>query len=66
MRLWEYGPGDTVRQSTFAHLRRVEPGVYELTADVDVEVRLPDGRARQVRLADLIKNGGTMRFTLAK
>jgi hypothetical protein len=40
LKLWEYGVGDTVRQSTFAALRRIEPGVYELSADVDVTVAL--------------------------
>ena len=38
--LWEYGEGDVVRQSTFASLRRVEPGVFELEADVDVSASL--------------------------
>jgi len=40
MRLWEYGVGDTVRQSTFASLRRLAPGLYELTADTDLAVAL--------------------------
>ena len=66
LRLWEYGPGDTVRQSTFAALRRVEPGVYELTADVDVEVRLPDGKTRKVSVDELIKSGGKVRMNVAK
>jgi hypothetical protein len=38
LRLWEYGVGDTVRQSTFASLRRVDAGVYELTASAGVAV----------------------------
>ena len=38
LRLWEYGIGDTVRQSTFASLRRVSDKVYELTANTDVTV----------------------------
>ncbi|MGD0094183.1 MAG: hypothetical protein ABSE73_30110, partial [Planctomycetota bacterium] len=38
--LWEYGVGDSVRQSTFASLRRVEPGVFQLEADVEVAVGL--------------------------
>ncbi|MCY3019048.1 MAG: hypothetical protein NTW87_08470 [Planctomycetota bacterium] len=38
--LWEYGVGDTVRQSTYASLRRVESNVFQLEADVDVSVSL--------------------------
>jgi hypothetical protein len=45
-RLWEYGVGDTVRQSTFAAVRRVGPGVYEVTGDTDVEIAVA-GRAPQ-------------------
>lgn len=53
IRLWEYGVGDTVRQSTFVSLHRRRPGVYELNADVDVALALdaksvqrsPDGQA---------------------
>ena len=41
LRLWEYGVGDTVRQSTFASIRRLGGDTYELSADVDVEVSLP-------------------------
>jgi hypothetical protein len=37
-RLWEYGPGDTVRQSTYATIRRVEDGIYEAETDVETEV----------------------------
>jgi hypothetical protein len=40
IRLWEYGAGDTVRQSTSASLRRLENDVYELSGDVDVTVAL--------------------------
>jgi hypothetical protein len=38
IRLWEYGLGDSVRQSTFASLRRTGEEVYEITADVDLTV----------------------------
>jgi len=41
LRLWEYGPGDGVRQSTFASLRRLEKNVFELTADTGVTLALP-------------------------
>ena len=37
-RLWEYGVGDTVRQSTYASVRRVADKVYEFRCDVDVAV----------------------------
>jgi hypothetical protein len=43
-RLWEYGPGDTVRRSTTANLRRLDPGVYELDADVDLTLSLKAGK----------------------
>jgi len=39
-RLWEYGPGDTVRHSTFISLSRREPGVYLLESDVDCTIGL--------------------------
>jgi hypothetical protein len=41
LRLWEYGVGDMVRQSTFVSIRRLDGDIYELSADVDVEVSLP-------------------------
>lgn len=41
LRLWEYGPGDDIRQATFVSLRRLEPGLFELTGDIDVTVALP-------------------------
>lgn len=40
LRLWEYGVGDTVRQSTYASLRRHDAGIYELTGDVDTTLTL--------------------------
>ena len=60
-RLWEYGVGDTVRQSTFVSLRRVERGVYELTADTDVTVRI-GGTERAVTLAELAKANGRVQI----
>jgi hypothetical protein len=39
-RLWEYGVGDSVRQSTYTSVRRVARGVFELVADADVIVSL--------------------------
>jgi hypothetical protein len=44
LRLWEYGVGDTVRQSTTCSLCRLDDGVYEWTGDVDAEVSLPASR----------------------
>jgi hypothetical protein len=44
LRLWEYGVGDEVRHATHAGLRRLQTGLYELTADVDVTVALPGKR----------------------
>jgi hypothetical protein len=41
LRLWEYGVGDALRQSTFVHVRRVEPRVYEVSGNVDAVVTLP-------------------------
>jgi hypothetical protein len=66
LRLWEYGPGDTVRQSTFAALRRIEPGLYELTADVDLEFRLPGAKPRTITVAELVKAGGAIRINAAR
>jgi hypothetical protein len=64
--LWEYGVGDRVRQSTFACLRRVAPGTYELTADVDVEVTFPGQPPRKITAEELAKSGGTVRLTAGK
>ena len=60
-RLWEYGVGDTVRQTTFVSLRRIEPGVYELAADTDVTVRI-GGTERTVTLAELTRADGRVRI----
>lgn len=65
--LLEYGVGDTVRQSTGANLRRVQPAagdkpaVYELTADVDVEVTV-NGKTRTVMTDELAKSGGRIQL----
>jgi hypothetical protein len=40
--LWEYGVGDTVRQRTFASLRRTGPKTYEVTGNTDVEIIVGD------------------------
>ena len=63
LRLWEYGVGDKVRHSTFASLRRIKPGVFELAADVDLEVTLPGAKARKVTADDLRRTNGLVRLT---
>ena len=40
LRLWEYGVGDAVRQSTFASVRRVEANVFEVTGDAGLSLGL--------------------------
>jgi len=40
LRLWEYGPGDTVRQSTCVNVLRVASDMLQLDADVDVTLGL--------------------------
>jgi hypothetical protein len=59
LRLWEYGVGDTVRQSTFASLRRVAPGEFELTADVDVELTLGN-QTRKITAEEIEKSQGKL------
>jgi len=44
LRLWEYGVGDRVRQSTSVSLRRVAPNQYEIEANVAAKVWLPARR----------------------
>jgi len=56
LRLWEFGVGDDLRQSTSVALRRIAPGRFELTSDVDVALSLParsielivDGKPREI------------------
>jgi hypothetical protein len=45
LRLWEYGVGDPVRQSTFVSVTRRQGGEYELDANVDFSLALPDAIA---------------------
>jgi len=60
LRLWEYGTGDTARMSTHAAVRRLEDGRWELTANSDVTVTLPDGRTHTVTAAQLAEAGGVL------
>jgi len=62
LRLWEYGVGDEVRQSTFVNLRRVAPGEYELAADVDVTVTFTGGEPVRVRTEEITAKGGVLRL----
>jgi hypothetical protein len=65
LRLWEYGVGDRVRQSTGAILRRVGPGEYELSADAGVVITLA-GKTRTVTAAELEVNRGVVRIVAVK
>jgi hypothetical protein len=40
LRLWEYGPGDRVRQSTYVSVRRVDESIFEVDLDVDATIHL--------------------------
>jgi hypothetical protein len=40
LRLWEYGVGDRVRQSTSVSLRRVNERTYHVQADIDATIQL--------------------------
>ena len=44
LRIWEYGAGDSVRQSTSASVRRVDENVFEVIADVDAAVSWQGGK----------------------
>jgi len=65
LRLWEYGLGDTVRQVTFASVRRVALGEYEVSADADVEVTLGN-RTWRFTAADLARNHGVVLVRLTR
>jgi hypothetical protein len=79
LRLWEYGVGDTVRQSTAVTLRRVEiegadragaPALYELSSNVGVTVLMPGKSVEigptwgQMRELKSAATGGKVRFAL--
>jgi hypothetical protein len=70
LRLWEYGVGDKVRQSTVVSIRRIDEKLYELKSDVDVEVHLP-GEKLEIsqdktnwRSARIHRSDGLMRFLI--
>ena len=43
LRLWEYGVGDSVRQSTTCSVRRIRQGQYDVAANVGCTVSTPPG-----------------------
>jgi len=49
--VWDYGLGDQVRQASSVLLRRIQPGVYEITANADATIELP-GSAGAIKAAD--------------
>lgn len=48
LRLWEYGPGDTARLSTFVSIRRLETNLYELAGDVNLLISI---KARRLEIS---------------
>ena len=60
-RLWEYGVGDTVRQSTFAAVRRTGAGTYEVAGDTDVEVTVAGRAPRKVGAKEAASRTVTLR-----
>jgi hypothetical protein len=59
--LWEYGVGDTVRQSTFVNVRRLADGSYEVQGDVDCEIAM-GGKTRKLTAAGFAQNDGAVRI----
>jgi hypothetical protein len=49
LRLWEYGVGDEVRQSTVVNFRRIDSYTHELTGDVDLTISLPAAQVQTSR-----------------
>ena len=44
-------------------MRRVAPGVYELSGNADVTVSLAGGTEQQVTAEQFVQNGGRVRLT---
>ena len=61
MRIWEYGVGDTIRLPGMVAVNRVQPGVFEMRGDVDVEVTLGKIK-RKVSADDFRKAGGVIKL----
>ncbi len=71
IRLWEYGAGDAIRQSTFVHLRRLgndqhasAAARWELTCNVEATVIIPGAAARKVTAAELDRANGPIRIQI--
>jgi hypothetical protein len=62
LRVWEYGVGDAVRLASFAAVRRVAPGVYELAAATDVELALRGQAVRKITAEELRRSHGAVRI----
>lgn len=60
LRLWEYGVGDAVRQSTYVSVRRLDPRRYEIRANVALSVTFPGGTALNLTDEALSQAGGTV------
>jgi len=59
LRLWEYGVGDAVRQSTFVSVRRIKPGTWLITGDVHVKITM-DGKTFEVTAQEMQEGGRTI------
>lgn len=44
LRMWEYGVGDTLNQSTFVSLQRQPDGTYKVQGNIDCTLTLPGGK----------------------
>ena len=54
LRLWEYGVGDSVRLASVVSVRRIAPGQFEVTGNVDVEIVL-SGKSVRITTEQLAK-----------
>lgn len=61
VRIWEYGTGDTLRQSTHVSVRRMDDGTYEVHGDTDAEVTV-NGKTHRITADALSQNNGRMRI----
>jgi hypothetical protein len=65
LRLWEFGVGDQVRQSTHVNLLRRSPGEFVLSANVGLEIRFPGGPTLRIPAEEIADRGGTVRISPA-
>lgn len=54
IRLWAYGRGDPVRLPTFASVRRLDEGGWEVQGDADLEITI-GSKTHKVAVADLAR-----------